>query len=107
MLRKRSAVPGIALERALYTIYEILVSKRLLQEIESALLHGLDRHGNVAVPGDEDDWQRGTPQIQLLLQLDAAHAGHAHIEHQATGLIVLVLLEKLAGRGERTGVEAH
>src|SRR5690349_21896739 len=101
MLCEDRAVPGIALERALYAVDQILVAKGLLQEIERPVLHRLDRHRDVAVPGDENDWNGGATQIQLLLQLDAAHAGHTYVEHQAAGLIVLVHLEKLARGSER------
>jgi hypothetical protein len=40
------------------------------------------------------------PRRQALLQFHAAHAGHAHVEHQAAGLRGIVAVEKRLGRGE-------
>ncbi len=57
--------------------------------------------------GDEDDRQDRTAQVQLLLELQTAHAGHAHIEHQAARLPGIVALEKLLSRRQRGGGESH
>jgi len=44
-----------------------------------------DRHGNVAVAGEEDDRQRGVGGGQLALQVETAQPGQAHVEDQAAG----------------------
>ena len=86
-------------QRALHAIEQFLVAKRLLQEIEGAVLHGFDRHRDVAVAGDEDDRDRRAAQVQLVLHLEPAHARHAHVEHQAAGLRrVVARQEFLRGR---------
>ena len=103
---ERGAVARVALEGPLDAIDEILIAEGLLQEVEGALLHGLDRHRDVTVAGDEDDRNDGATQVELLLQLEPAHAGHAHVEHQATRLARLVGLEELARRGEGARREA-
>ena len=107
MLRERIAVARIALERALDPVDEILIAEGLLQKVERSVLHGFHRHGNVTVSGDEDDRNGRAAQVELLLQLDAAHARHAHIEHQAAGLVLLVGFEEFAGGGHGSGVEPH
>jgi hypothetical protein len=43
----------------------------LLDEVHRAFFHGVDRHGHVAVAGDEDDGQRRLALDQAVLQLQA------------------------------------
>jgi len=68
-------------------IDEVLVAERLLQEIEGPVTHGFHRHGDVAVAGNEDHRDDCTLLVQGLLQLEAAHAGHADIEHETARLM--------------------
>ena len=68
-------VRGAAESRRLFDQREELVAReRLLQEVESAVLQRIHRHGNVAVAGDEDDGQRCAAPVELVLQLDARSA---------------------------------
>jgi hypothetical protein len=66
-------------------------SKRLLEEVDRAELHPRHCHRHVAVPGHEDEGQVLSPAQEFIVQLDAAHAVHANVEHQA---------------GKRRGVES-
>ena len=47
----------IASEAELNTVEEVLIPEGLRQELNRAPLHRLHRHRDVAVPGDEDDWE--------------------------------------------------
>ena len=53
--------------------------ERLFQEIERTDPHRLDRHGHVAVPGDQDHRQRAVDTHQPLEQRHAVHPRHADI----------------------------
>ena len=92
------AIVCILRERLLEPVDEVLVAKGFLQKIESAVLHGLDRHGDITVSGDEDHGNRVATQIQLFLELQAAHSRHAHVQDQATRLIGIVAGQKLGRR---------
>ncbi len=83
---------------------------RLVQEMPVELFEsGLRGHriedvsrrgGNVAVAGDDHNWNMDFVRQQPLLQFQAAQARHANIEYQASGRprAILVLVEKLLGR---------
>src|SRR5207244_2961026 len=62
-----------------------------------ALLHGLNRHGYITVPGDEDHRDDSAPHVELLLQLEAAHAGHAHVQYETAWLPRVVGGKELLG----------
>ena len=51
----------------------------LLEEVVGALAHGLDRHGYVAVPGDEDHRQVGIELDEPPQQSETVHAGQPHV----------------------------
>ena len=94
MFAERFAQLAVLGDGALDAVEQVLLAEWFLQEIEGAMLHGFDGHGDVAVPGHEDDRDDGATQIQLLLKLEPAHAGHADVENQAA------LLRGLIGRRE-------
>ena len=83
---EQAFVAGLALElQALFDqAQHVALAERLLDEVHRALLQRRHRHRHVAVPGDEDHRQTATPAAEFLEQLEAAHARHAHIEHDAT-----------------------
>jgi hypothetical protein len=71
-------------------IEQLLLVVGLLQEIDGTCTHGLDRQRHIAVPGDEDHRQDRADLVEPLLQLDAAHARHTDVEHQAARVFRLV-----------------
>ena len=77
------------------------------REVGVAVLHGLDGHRYVAVPRDEDHRDDRALEVQLLLQLQPAHAGHPHVQHQAARLRGVVGGEELAGRRVGLDGQAH
>jgi len=85
------AHPRVELDGFLDIVEQELIAKGLLDEIEGAGLHGLDRHGNIRVPGNDDDGNLKTQLLEPRLQLQSAHAGHAHVENEASRLLRIVL----------------
>src|SRR5262249_367666 len=68
-------------------IEEVFVTERLRQEFDSAGFHGAHGHGDIAVPGDENDGQLHAKLGQLLLQIKTTEARELDIEYQAAGSI--------------------
>lgn len=96
---------GIAGEGALHAREQVVVAKGLLQEVVRARLHRLDGHRHIAVAGDEHDRNRRAERIQALLQLEAAHPGHAHIEHDAARARAVVACEEIVGGSVQHRIE--
>jgi hypothetical protein len=59
--------------------HQPLGAERLLDEVVGALTHGLHRHGDVAVAGDQDDGQLGIGVAQLEQPFGAAQARQANV----------------------------
>src|ERR1700679_638443 len=89
------------------TIYQVLVAKRLLDELQGPLFHRLNRHRNVTVTRDKYHRQHRTDGVEVLLNLQSAHFRHAYVEHQASGSIWVKILQELTGPGIYRGLEAH
>ena len=107
MLAERLAQLAVLDDGALDAIQQVLVAERFLQEIEGAVLHGLDGHRDVAMARHEDHRDHRAAQVELLLQFQAAHAGHADVEHQAAGLRGLIGGEKFLRRRVLGAFEPH
>jgi hypothetical protein len=80
----------VARQGPLHAVEQLLVPKRLLQEIERAMLHRFDRHRDVAVAGDKDHRNGGAAHVELVLHFEPGHARHVHVEQQAAGLRCVV-----------------
>src|SRR2546425_3982731 len=80
-LRARHAT---AVDRVANGIEQVLLPKRLREKLDCTGLHGSNRHGNVAVPGEEDDRQRRVGVGKRLLQVEAAHSREADVEQEAS-----------------------
>ena len=70
---------GADLGGAAAEIGEPVGVERLLDEVEGADAHRLDRHRHVAVAGHQDDRQAGVDRLQPAEQRHAVHAGHADV----------------------------
>jgi hypothetical protein len=57
---------AVLVQRLVYASDQILLAKRLLDEVECPGLHCVDSHGHVAMTGDEDDRNRCALPVQLL-----------------------------------------
>ena len=76
-----------------------IARERLLDEIERALLGGLDRGADRPVAGDDDHRQRVVHRAQTIEHLDAVHARHLHVEqHEVRRLTFSEREAFLAGR---------
>ncbi len=75
------------LQRAIDARDQLALGKRLLDEIDGADLHGLDRGLHVAATGDHDGRQPVPVNRQPLEQLDAAHPRHVQIDDEASAAI--------------------
>jgi hypothetical protein len=60
-----------------------ILTEWLRQEFDSPRLHGLNRHGHVAVASDEDDRHVSPFDSDALLQFETVEAWKRKIQHQA------------------------
>src|SRR5262245_478645 len=72
---------NVLLDGGVHSVEQRLVSHRLREEVYGAQLHGLYRHGNVAMPGNENDGRRVTPGCEAGLEIEPARSRHAHVEN--------------------------
>jgi hypothetical protein len=108
----RDLPPGLAagsiqLHRLANRLEQILLAKRLGQELDRARLHGPDRHGNVAVPGEEDDRQGRVGAGQLALQIEPAEPGEPHVEHDAARRVGSRAAQEGLGARENLDAQPH
>ena len=88
-------------DRPLDRLEQDLAVDGLLEKVGRAGLHRPDRRGDIAVARHHDHRQVDLAFPQLGLQLEAAHAGKAHVDEHASSL-------RAAGRPERNvGAEAY
>src|SRR5580704_7273797 len=60
----------LTLDRSYDGIEKILVAKQLGKEVNGACFHGPRRHGNVAMPRDEQDGNPDFPLCQFRLEIE-------------------------------------
>ncbi|MNS57033.1 hypothetical protein D3C72_899090 [compost metagenome] len=94
------------LQRGLDAVDHLLRVVGLLDEIQRAVLHRRDRHRNIAMGRDENGRQGAAALVEDFLQLETAGLRHAHVEHQAGGLLGVVLAEELFGAGKALRLHA-
>jgi hypothetical protein len=58
------------------------------------------------MPGDENDRKGDAGLRELLLECQPAHAGKAHVEHEASGCVRALGLHELLGRRVQAHLEA-
>src|ERR1022692_4773754 len=78
------ASDAIAIEGLLNRIQQILVNEWLGQELHGAGFDGFHRHRNIAVSGNEDDWNAHASFFQLSLKLQAIDSRERHVQNKAT-----------------------
>src|SRR6202011_1839481 len=74
----------VAIQILVDRIHQVLVPERLGQKLHGARFHGLHRHRNISMTGDEDDRDLETGISQRALKLQAIDPGKAHIQNKAT-----------------------
>src|SRR3984957_2712237 len=97
---------AISSERALHRIEQILVPEWFGEKLNRARLHGLDRHWNVCVRCEKNDWNTYSRPLQFVLKIQAANAGESHIKNQTTGTITARTRQELLCSSERLRMQA-
>src|SRR5262249_9594971 len=77
------------------------------EELHRAGTHRAHGHGNVTMPRDDDDRQRPVALGQLALQVESAHPGQAHINHEARRAVGRWLTQEFLCRSERPDDETY
>jgi hypothetical protein len=72
---------AIPIERSLNRIEQILLPEWFGEKLNRARLHGPDRHRNVSMCSEKDDWNTYFPSFQLVLKVQAANAGKSHVKN--------------------------
>src|SRR3984885_10220388 len=75
----------IGFDRLVEARHKLISTKRLLDEIQRAVLDRADRHGDVALSGDDEDWRRIVLAAQFLQDIQTGLAGNMHIQKNAGG----------------------
>ena len=91
---------AIAIDGTPKGVEEILLAKRLGQELDRAGFHRANRHGNVAVTREKDDRQRCVRVGKLSLEIEPALPREAHVEDEATRSIPSGRTEERLSRRE-------
>src|ERR1700674_4411692 len=86
---------AITIEAELNGVEELLITERLRKGLNGTTLHRLHRHRDVAVPGDEDDWEFPVRRGELALKIKTALPRRPAAEHQAGGATRQIGLEKV------------
>src|SRR5260370_9003733 len=74
----------VAIQSLVDRIQQVLVSERLGQELHRTGFHGLHRHRNISMPGDEDDRNPDARVSQLALKIQTVDSRKPHVQNQAT-----------------------
>ena len=96
---------AIAFDRRGDRVQHVLIAEGLGQEIDRAGFHGLDRHGDVAVPGHEYDGNMDVRLGELALEIEPAHPRQSDVEHEAACHFGKLAAQKVRGRAERLDPE--
>ena len=75
----------ISFQRLLNRIQKILVAKWLGEKLQGSRLHGPYRHRDVAMRGDENNWNLNIGFGEVVLQVEPAGSRQPDIEDEATG----------------------
>jgi hypothetical protein len=74
-------------DRLLDRVQQILIPNRFGQELDRTALHGPNRHRDIGVTADEDNWHTQICLGQLLLKIEPASPGQPDVENEAPGQI--------------------
>jgi Outer membrane efflux protein len=104
--------PGVSLGNSgdflvclLDRVEQLLIPEGLGQKFHRARLHGLHRHGNVPMTGDEDDGDRDAGLGQLTLEIEAAQSRQSHIQNEASRRVRTLAAQEFLGGRERLHAE--
>jgi hypothetical protein len=86
-------------------IEQVLISKRLLNRLESTLPSSLHSHRYITMTSNKNNGEHAAEPVELLLNLEPAHLWLANVEHQAAGGVELSGRQKLARPLKNRGLE--
>jgi hypothetical protein len=73
----------VSLDRLIESRHDFAAAKRLLDEVQRAVLDGADRHGDIALPRDHEDRRRIILTMKLFENIETGLTGDMHIEQDA------------------------
>src|SRR5580693_183481 len=97
---------AITLEGLLNGLQQILVPEWFRQEFHGARLQCPDRHGNVAMRRNKDDWDLHAGLRQLALEIESTHLRQSYVQNQTTGATGWLLPKKVLTSCKSLGAEA-
>lgn len=89
---------AVASEAGLDSVKKILITERLCEELYRTTLHRSHSHWYVGMGCDEDDRHLPVCAGKVALKLKTASPRHSHVEHQASGALRQIGLEKIVNR---------
>src|SRR5215470_2213655 len=87
----------IAVERNSNSVQKVLLVNGLCKELNRASFHSSDRHRDVTVAGDKNDWN---VDLHFGLQFEPAQSRQSDIQNEATRLIRYLALKEFLCRPE-------
>jgi hypothetical protein len=98
---------AVCFDASIDGVEQRLLAMRLRKELDRSRLHRHDRHGNVAVAGDEDYGQKIAGFDQDFLKLESAGTRQSDVEHDASWRIGTRAVKKLLRGSEGHHRQAH
>ena len=92
---------------ALAPILQSFFTDRLTQKVHGTRVHCLTFLTRTSMSRDEHDRDVQLGMTEHVLQFKTIHAGHAHVENQASGIFKVPEGQKLAGRAKGFGCETE
>src|SRR6267143_1481556 len=103
-----SSIPRLmSAHRPLDRVQQRLGMEGLVEEGDGASPEAPLAYVLVAVSRQDDGRNADVPGCEMPEEVEAAHSGHPHIEHQTTGALTPGRSQKVFRRGERLDPEAH
>src|SRR6266478_5802653 len=97
----------VAIQSLVDRIQQVLVPERLRQKLHRTGFHGLHRHRNISMTGDEDDGNPDARVGQLALKVQSVDSRKSHVQNQATWPIRPLAAQELLRGPEGLGPQAN
>src|SRR5208337_334480 len=97
----------VAFDRRMDGVEQLLIVERLGEKLHGTSLHRANGHGDIAVAGDEHDWQVHVRARQRSLKLEPALPGQSDIEYEAAWHVRPCAFQKLLRRLEHARFEPN
>src|SRR5438270_634368 len=88
----------VAFQSLVDRIQQVLVLERLGQKLHGTRFHGLHRHRNISMSGDENDWNSDARVSQVALQVETVDAWKAHVQDKAAWTVRWLVAQKFFRR---------